>query len=141
MSVDFFLDTNLFIYQLEFLDEQKGNIAESLITQGISDGSGCISFQVIQECLNTIRRKAEIPLGQAETRKYLEAVLFPLWKVMPSQKIYLWALDIQDRYRLAFYDSLIVAAALDGGCSRLYSEDLQHGQRIERLVIENPFNV
>ncbi|MFW6415592.1 MAG: PIN domain-containing protein [Thermodesulfobacteriota bacterium] len=140
MSVDFFLDTNLFIYQLEFLDEQKGKIAESIITRGIANGTGCISFQVIQECLNTIRRKAEIPLEQAETRKYLESVLFPLWKIMPSQRIYLWALDIQDRYRFTFYDSLIVAAALEGGCSRLYSEDLQHGQRIERLLIENPFH-
>ncbi|MBS3779157.1 MAG: PIN domain-containing protein [Desulfovermiculus sp.] len=139
MSVDFFLDTNLFIYQLEFLDEQKGKIAESIITQGIANGNACISFQVIQECLHTIRRKAEIPLAQDETRRYLETVLFPLWRIMPSQKIYLRALSIQDRYGFAFYDSLIVAAALDRGCSRLYSEDLQHGQRIECLVIENPF--
>lgn len=140
MSVDFFLDTNLFIYQLEFLDERKGRIAESLITQGIANGNACISFQVIQECLNTIRRKAEIPLGQVETQKYLETVLFPLWRGMPSRQIYLQALSIQDRYGFSFYDSLIVAAALDNGCSRLYSEDLQHGQRIERLVIENPFS-
>ena len=139
MSVDFFLDTNLFIYQLEFLDERKGRIAESLITQGIANGNACISFQVIQECLNTIRRKAEIPLGQVETQKYLETVLFPLLRGMPSRQIYLQALSLQDRYGFSFYDSLIVAAALDNGCSRLYSEDLQHGQRIERLVIENPF--
>lgn len=139
MSADFFLDTNLFIYQLEFLNEQKGSIAESIITQGIASGNACISFQVIQEFLNTIRRKAEIPLGQAETRRYMEAVLFPLWSIMPSQKLYLRALDIQDRYHFGFYDSLIVSAALEAGCKRLYSEDLQHGQRIESLTVENPF--
>ncbi len=139
MSADFFLDTNLFIYQLEFLNEQKGSIAESIITQGIASGNACISFQVIQEFLNTIRRKAEIPLGQAETRRYMEAVLFPLWSIMPSQKLYLRALDIQDRYHFGFYDSLIVSAALEAGCKRLYSEDLQHGQRIEILTVENPF--
>ncbi len=139
MSADFFLDTNLFIYQLEFLDEQKGSIAESIITQGIANRNACISFQVIQECLNTIRRKAEIPLGQAETRTYLEAVLYPLWSIMPSQKLYLRALTIQDRYYFGFYDSLIVSAALEAGCKRLYSEDLQHRQRIEGLTIENPF--
>lgn len=139
MSADLFLDTNLFIYQLEFLNEQKGSIAESIITQGIANGNACISFQVIQECLNTIRRKAELPLGQAETRRYLEAVLFPLWSIMPSQKLYLRALDIQDRYHFGFYDSLIVSAALEAGCKRLYSEDLQHGQSIDSLTVENPF--
>ncbi len=58
---------------------------------------------------------------------------------MPSQRICLRALSIQDEYRFSFYDALAVAAALDRGCSRLYSEDLQHGRRIEGLVIENPF--
>lgn len=139
MSADFFLDTNLFIYQLEFLDEKKAKTAERIITRGIATGNACISFQIVQECLNTIRRKAEIPLGLAETQKYLQTVLFPLWTIMPSQRIYLRALSIQDDYRLSFYDALAVAAALDRGCSRLYSEDLQHGQRIEGLVIVNPF--
>jgi predicted nucleic acid-binding protein len=58
---------------------------------------------------------------------------------MPIQKLYLRALDIQDRYHFGFYDSLIVSAALQAGCNRLYSEDLQHRQRIEGLTIENPF--
>jgi len=43
------------------------------------------------------------------------------------------------RYRFSFYDSLIVAAALDAGCKTLYSEDLQQGQRIDGLTIQNPF--
>jgi predicted nucleic acid-binding protein len=54
-------------------------------------------------------------------------------------QLYQRALDIQARYRYGFYDALIIAAALEAGCIRLYSEDLQHGQRIERLTIENPF--
>ena len=49
------------------------------------------------------------------------------------------AFDLQTRYRLSFYDSLIVAAALDAGCKILYSEDLQHGQQIEGVTITNPF--
>ena len=57
----------------------------------------------------------------------------------PSQGLYHRALDIQARYRYGFYDALIIAAALDAGCTRLYSEDLQHGQRIDGLIIENPF--
>ncbi len=53
--------------------------------------------------------------------------------------LYRSALQLQLRWRFSFYDSLIVAAALEAGCKRLLSEDLQHGQRIETLTIENPF--
>jgi predicted nucleic acid-binding protein len=54
--------------------------------------------------------------------------------------LYHRALDIQARYRYGFYDALIIAAALSDGCSRLYSEDFQDGQRIEGLTIVNPFS-
>jgi predicted nucleic acid-binding protein len=62
-----------------------------------------------------------------------------LWKINPSPNLYQRGLDLQSRYQLSFYDSLIVAAALEGGCKTLYSEDLQHGQRIDGLTIKNPF--
>jgi predicted nucleic acid-binding protein len=63
----------------------------------------------------------------------------PLWRIMPTRALYERALDVQARYRYGLYDSLIIASALVAGCTRLYSEDLQHGQRIEGLTIENPF--
>lgn len=139
MSVESFIDTNVFIYQLEALDEHKSAVANSLIRESIATGKACISFQVIQECLNTVLRKAEIPLDATQTRSYLETVLAPLFRVPSTIELYHGALDIEARYRYGFYDSLIIAAALKAGCMRLYSEDLQHGQRIERLTIENPF--
>ena len=43
------------------------------------------------------------------------------------------------QHGFSFYDSLIVASALEAGCVRLYSEDMQHGQRVEQLTIVNPF--
>ena len=73
------------------------------------------------------------------TRDFLRNVLAPLWRVQPSAALYTRTLDVQQRYRFSFYDSLIVAAALEAGCARLLSEDLQHGQLIEGLTIENPF--
>jgi predicted nucleic acid-binding protein len=139
MSVDSFIDTNVFVYQLEGVDVRKASTAEHLIEKGIASGTGCISFQVVQECLNTALRKAQTPLSVDEIRKYLHFVLAPLYRVQPSLRLYHGALDVQTRFRLNFYDSLIVAAALEAGCTRLYSEDLQHGQRIEGLTIENPF--
>jgi predicted nucleic acid-binding protein len=60
-------------------------------------------------------------------------------QISAALPLYQRALDLQTRYRYAFYDSLIVAAALTAGCSRLYTEDMQHGQQIEGLRIENPF--
>ena len=139
MSADRFLDTNLFIYQLEAADERKSAIADRIIREGVETGNACISYQVVQECLNTVLRKAEVPLDSAGARVYLDNVLAPLLKVSASAGLYHRALDVQGRYRYGFYDSLIIAAALEAGCKRLLSEDLQHGQAIDGLVIENPF--
>lgn len=139
MSAECFIDTNIFIYQLEALDDRKYAIAERIIRDGVSTGNACISFQVVQECLNTVLRKAEIPLDTDQTRIYLETVLAPLFRVSASIPLYQRGLDIQSRYRYGFYDALIIAAALSAGCGTLYSEDLQHGQRIEALTLRNPF--
>ena len=139
MSAEHFLDTNLFIYQLDLSDPEKSEKADDLIRSAIDGGSGCISFQVLQECMNTVLRKAEVPLGVTEARAYLDYVLMPLMHVSPSAQLYHRALDIKDRYRYGFYDSLIIAAALQAGCKKLLSEDLQHGQAIDTLTIENPF--
>ena len=139
MSVDRFLDTNVFVYQLEGRDARKAEIARDLIRQGIESGNACISFQVVQECLNTALRKALVPLGGHEMRRYLDSVLGPLLRVQPSLRLYHASLDIQSRYGFAYYDALIVASALDAGCATLYSEDLQDRQRIEGLTVVDPF--
>jgi predicted nucleic acid-binding protein len=139
MSVDLFIDTNVFIYQLDTRDARKHTIAERIVSDALATDGACISFQVIQECLNTMLRKAEITLDATATRAYLDTVLAPLHRVASSPELYHKALDLQQRWKFSFYDSLIVAAALQAGCKRLLSEDLQHGQRIESLRIENPF--
>jgi predicted nucleic acid-binding protein len=139
MGAECFLDTNIFIYSLEGLDARKADTAERLITNGITAGNACISFQVVQECLNTAMRKAEIPLSMDAMKMYLNSVLTPLYRIQPSIKLYQAALEAQARYRFGFYDSLIIAAALEAGCTTLFSEDMQHGQQIEGLTIENPF--
>ena len=139
MSVEFFIDTNVFVYQLEGLDTRKAGIANELIERGIATRTACISFQVIQECINTAIRKAEVRLTEDEMRRYVEDVLAPLYRVQPGVRLYGKSLDIHARYRFGFYDSLIVAAALEAGCNSLYTEDLQHGQRIEGVTIVNPF--
>ncbi len=141
MAASIFLDTNVFIYQLDGADPRKQAVADGLVTEALRSQDACISFQVVQECLNVITTKARIPLTAAEAQGYLDAVLAPLVQVGASMPLYQRALDLRARWQFSFYDALIVAAALTAGCRRLLSEDLQHGQRIETLVIENPFRV
>ena len=133
MSVDRFIDTNVFIYQLDTRDTRKHAIADRLIGEALASESACISFQVVQECLNTVLRKAEIALDERSARADFDTVLVPLHRVPSSTALYRRGLALQSQWKLSFYNSLIVAAALEAGCKRLLSEDLQHGQRIETL--------
>ena len=139
MSAESFIDTNVFVYQLERLDVRKADVADELIEHGIDTRTACISFQVVQECLNTALRKAEIPLTEDEMGRYMRDVLAPLYRVQPDVRLYQKALEIRSRYRFSFYDALIVAAAVEAGCKTLYSEDLTHAQQIDGVTIVNPF--
>ena len=138
MSADDFLDSNVLVYSVDDRFPEKRQKAMELVSRSVIEGTGCISFQVVQETLNVLIGRLGTPVGQL--RVLMDDVLFPLWQVYPSASLYQDAISIQSRYGFSFYDSLIVAAALEAGCTRLYSEDLQHGQHIERLTILNPFS-
>ena len=137
MSADDFLDSNVLVYSVDDRFPEKRQKAMELVSRSVIEGTGCISFQVVQETLNVLIGRLGTPVGQI--RVLMDDVLSPLWQVYPSATLYQDAISIQGRYGFSFYDSLIVAAALEAGCTRLYSEDLQHGQQIQRLTIVNPF--
>lgn len=136
---DDFIDSNVFVYLFDETDDHKRETADAIVESAIRDRSAAISFQVVQETLNVLTRKVPALMTPEDAGRFVERTLAPLWKVSPSLSLYRRALDVQMRYRYAFYDSLIVASALDAGCARLLSEDFQDGQRIESLTIENPF--
>lgn len=137
MSAEHFLDTSVLIYLFDETDAARQQQAETLVNESLASGTGCISFQVVQETLNVLIRRLEFSLE--DVRRVLEDVLVPMWQVNPTAAFYQTAISLRSRYGFSFYDALIVAAALEAGCNRLYSEDLQHGQRIEQLTIWNPF--
>ena len=141
MAASSFIDTNVFVYQLDNSDPRKQAIANELVREALRTQDACISFQVVQECLNVITTKARVPLSGQDAQAYLDAVLAPLLQVGASIELYRRALDLRTRWQFSFYDALIVAAALAAGCTRLLSEDLQHGQKVEQLTIVNPFLV
>ena len=138
-GVDFF-DSNVFVYVLDNSSPAKQAIARRLLAQAHEQRSGVISFQVVQETLHVLTQKFRVVAREVDRHSFLNNVLVPLWQVMPSADLYTCTLNVQQTYGFAFYDSLIVAAALEAGCTRLLTEDMQHGQRIEKkLTITNPF--
>lgn len=142
MSDKYFIDTNILVYSLDFDQKSaaKQATAERLVANALEDRCGIISTQVVQEFLNTALRKFAHLMTIKEAKAYLETVLMPLCAIFPNTLLYEHSLDLQNKTGYSFYDSLIIAAALEGGCRLLYSEDLQHGQTIERkLTIRNPF--
>ena len=138
MNDKYFIDSNVFIYVFDETDSEKSTRSVDLIQSAVREGIGYISYQVVQETINVITRK--LGATAAQTHQFLEDVLVPIWSVNPTDRLYRFGLGIMRRYGFSFYDSLIVAAALESKCRILYSEDLQDGQIIEKLTIVNPFN-
>lgn len=134
------LDTNVFVYTFDAGAPIKQERAKELVKQSLSSGAGCVSAQVVNEFVNVALRKFEVPLKPRECADYLEAVLAPLCQVFWSPRLAVRALDLHEGHQISWYDSLIVAAALEAGCETLYSEDLQSGRRFGDLLVSNPFS-
>ncbi len=139
MNGRFFLDTNVFVYSFDRSAPAKLRRATQLIRRAVATRKGIVSYQVAQEFFNVALQRFAQPMTVAEAEQYLATVFRPLIAIHSSQALYGEALRLSDQYRLSWYDSLILAAAIEGQCSVLYSEDLQHGQRFGDLRIENPF--
>lgn len=127
-----FFDTNVLLYLLS-ADATKADRVEETLAAGAT-----ISVQVLNEFAAVALRK--LGMTVAEVRDALEPIM-AICKVVPiTVEIHQRGLQIAERYRFAVYDALIIAAALDAGCSTLYTEDLQDGQVIDDvLTIRNPF--
>jgi predicted nucleic acid-binding protein len=127
-----FFDTNILLYLLS-ADASKASRAEALLAQG-----GTISVQVLNEFVAVASRKLRLSWPE------IHEVLGPIRAVCSvnpiTTEVHERALQVAERYGFSIYDALIVAAALQAGCKTLYSEDMQHGQVIERrLRVCNPF--
>ena len=139
MSDRFFLDTNVFAYSFDPGAKSKMRTSDRLIQNGIHTGRGLISYQVVQEFFNVAFKQFPVPLTVAEAQAYFISVLRPMLGVMFSAAVVLRALGIREKHLIPWYDALILAAAIEGDCDTLYTEDFQHGMRIEGVRIQNPF--
>lgn len=127
-----FVDTNIVVYA--FTDDPRSEKALALL------GKGCaISVQVLNEFANVARRKLDMSWIEVEDALTSIRTLCPT--ILPLDiDTHLLAIEIAKRHKLSVFDALVIAAALQGGCETLWSEDMHHGLMVEdRLRIENPF--
>jgi predicted nucleic acid-binding protein len=139
MNAKYFLDTNIFVYSFDLSEPIKNAVARDLIQNSLREQIGCISSQVIQEFLNVSSKKFDPPLTPEDSLKYLNTVLTPLCEIYTSIDLYRKTIETFQQWKYSFYDSMITSAAIQTNCSILYSEDLQHGRKIQFLTIVNPF--
>ena len=139
MNDRFFLDTNVFVYCFDRTAPAKARRALELIRTAVETHKGIISYQVVQEFFNVALRRFAQPMAISDAEQCLSTVFRPLLAIHSSPGLYGEALHLSAQLRFSWYDSLIVAAAVEGQCSILYSEDLRSGQRIGDLEIKNPF--
>ena len=139
MSDKYFLDTNIIVYSVDLTEPLKRRRSRELVTEGTTSKLGVISYQVVQEFVNVALRKFQSAVAQTDLDQFMQGVLFPMMSIPSSPWLFLDALRLGDANQLSWYDALIVAAALQGRCKILYSEDLQHGRRFGDLLVENPF--
>ena len=94
--------------------------------------------KIFDETINVLKRKFSLSYSQIREAVQELSEGFPI--VLVSVNTIEMALNLAERYQYSYFDSLILASALEAGCQILYSEDLQDGQRIEnQLTIVNPF--
>jgi len=137
MSDKYFVDSNILVYAHDRSAGEKHNRARALVEQLWHSGEGVLSTQVLQELCVNLRRKSNRPLSSDEMIRLIEDYLS--WEVVvnsPGSAIQ--ALQIEARYKVSFWDALILHAAETAGAAVLYSEDLSAGQRYGSTRVINP---
>jgi predicted nucleic acid-binding protein len=136
MSAPVFVDSDIFLYAVDDADPRKQRVARDWRAELWKSRLGRISFQVLNEFyVNAVRLK---PGASDEARAEVRDLL--AWNpVAVDAALIQFGWKLQDRYRLSFWDSLIVAAAKTASCGFLLTEDLQNGQKLDGVEVVNPF--
>jgi predicted nucleic acid-binding protein len=139
MSDRTFVDTNILIYAHDVDAKAKHEIAKAVLAELWSGRNGALSLQVLQEFYVNLTRKIPSPLSKGAARPVVES--YTAWCVETTPAEIATAFRLEDECRIGFWDALIVAAALKCGATRILSEDLNAGQMIAGVRIENPFSL
>lgn len=129
-----FLDTNVLIYAYSETEAEK----KALVLPLLGDELACLSTQVVNEFVWVMNKKFIVPM---DSLRQIVKNLFTLYHVgVITDATITKAVDMSSQLKFPYWDSLIVASALESGCDIIFTEDLQHGQMIDnRLTVRNPF--
>ncbi len=133
-----FFDTNVILYSKDARDSRKQALAERLVVRAVEDNTLVVSAQVLNEFYVNVTQKLTPGLSREDARTVCRSLAAVSCEPLTDATM-ATAWDVQDRFSLSWWDSLIVASALQVGCTRLLSEDLQDGLEIDGLRVENPF--
>lgn len=140
MNAPIFVDTNVLVYARDATEPVKQEIAARSMRDLWQARTGRISIQVLSEYYVTVTRK--LRPGLPATDAWDDVAAFMAWRPQPLDAGVLErGREIELRYRLGWWDSLIVAAAQIQSCAVLLSEDLQHGAQYGTVVVRNPFTI
>lgn len=137
MTIRPFLDTNVLLYVIDIPTGTSRDIRADKAEQILSDG-GIVSVQVLSEFSDVASRK--LKLSWEQITKFLQVFESLCGRPVPlTAEMQTAAVAISTRYGYRIYDSLVLAAAMEAGCTTLLTEDMQHGQVVDGVRIENPF--
>jgi len=140
MTAPVFVDTNIFVYAQQANEQTKQPIAKEWLERLWRDHLGRTSMQVLNECYVTYTRKIKPALSSSEAWDEIRDLL--TWNPQPTDMdLLVRAHDVEVRYRLSWWDSLIVAAAQLQDCSLLLTEDLQDRATYGGVTVRNPFDL
>ena len=133
-----FLDTNVLVYAFDISDPQRSRLANQLMERLMDENALCTSSQVLGEFFTTSTRKLRVPLSPAEALKAIDGIA--AWPVLATDyRLVRDACELSISAKVSYWDALIICAALRSGATKLYSEDLNDGQRFLGVEIVNPF--
>lgn len=135
-----FVDTNVLLYMVDDREADKRDRARAWMAVCWARRCGRLSTQVLNEFYWNVGKKFASALSRgdarAEVRRYQH---WQPWVIDHATVEAAWA--VESRYRLSYWDALMVAAAQQQGCELLLTEDLQHDQVIDGVRVINPFCV
>jgi predicted nucleic acid-binding protein len=133
-----FFDTNILVYMFDADAPEKKEKARARFETEVSKGRILLSTQVLQEFYVMVTKKLSVPLEPEPAESVVRNLAaLPILGIDAERVIA--AIGRSRRSQFSFWDALVIETALAGGANRLLTEDLQHGQIIDGLHIENPF--
>ncbi len=140
MSGKVFLDANILVYAHDKDSGDKHSIAVKIVNDLWEKRSGVLSNQILQEFYVGVTKKILKPIARSEAREIIRT--YSCWSIKDiSPMSIIRASEIEEKNRISFWDALVIVAAYEAKCEKILTEDLNSGQVIEGVLVENPFKM